>query len=557
MSIKVAIRPGCNGMGSCQRLAPGVFRIDAASGRAEVLVEDATAAREAVLAAARACPFVAVEIDGVPVDEPVDSAVVVACERPIPDVLELVLRRPGFAFTPGQYVFLRLRDGEGEFFRTDSVVAVRDGQVTLCIRLVPNGRAGKVLTTVRPGAVLGLSRAKGLFALQSPDRPKLFVTGGTGIAPVVPMCAAAPAARKLVIIGARTPKDLFWADRLRAMPNTEVVEIVQQGDAGWTGPVGLVTAPLESLDPAAWPEVYTCGSPGMVEAVRRTLVARGTPADAIHADSFVAANNAGQSKAALPAVHPTPGRDWAGLLRRLHYIVSAPLAALFLFYALTGFIANRSDWFHDGDTAQAEATLPATAGLDRDHLVPVLEALLPQRGDLTDFIPEANPRAVFTTAAGRRWEVRVDAATRQVRMTEHGVVPPGIPWTAAGLAGHFAQGHGGDADLEGASVEDGTIELELASVWGTHHVTATEQDRSWTMASVQPPLVVSLVDLHRGKHAGAWQRMAVDATALVLAFVTLSGATMALLAAAPRRRRQAALLLAASVALLLFLLLAR
>jgi hypothetical protein len=64
---------------------------------------------------------------------------------------------------------------------------------------------------------------------------------------------------------------------------------------------------------------------------------------------------------------------------------------------------------------------------------------------------------------------------------------------------------------------------------------------------------MSLVDLHRSKHAGAWHRVIVDVAALVLAFVTLSGAALGLMTAVVKRRRQALVLLSVSVVLLVFL----
>lgn len=558
MSIRVAIKPGCNGMGSCVRLVPNVFRIDPATGKAEVLLDDCESHRDGVLQAARSCPFVAVELDGVPMEEPIEPATVVACERLTPDIVELRLRRPGFRFTPGQYVFLRLKDAQGEFFRTYSVVESAGSTVSLCIRLVSNGRAGMVLAAIRPGAVVGLSQAKGLFTLLTPDQPKLFVTGGTGLAPVIPMCAAAPTARKLVVIGARNERDLFWVERLRAIPNTEVITVAQSPGPGWTGPTGLVTAPLENLDPAQWPEVYTCGGPGMVEAVRKLLIARGTPAERIFADSFVPAGSSPAAKTGGPAAVAAPlGTDWPGLLRRWHYIASAPLALIILFYALTGFLANRADLFVGEDTGSAIRILPADAALDRASLAPVLAAMLPDGASLATFSDGPPISAVFEQGPGRSWLLKVDPTSRKVSLGERGTLPPAVELTPAAVGRHLTTCLSGSADLDHATCEDGAIELEMASVWGTHRVQVDCTSRTWTSTTVRPPFIVSLTDLHRGKHAGAWQRVIIDVTALILALVTLSGISMSLLAASPKRRRQALILLSSSAVLITLLLVAR
>ncbi|HAT09900.1 MAG TPA: hypothetical protein DCS97_04760 [Planctomycetes bacterium] len=558
MSVRVAVAPGCTGMGSCVRLAPTVFRIDAASGKAVVLLDDCTAQRDQVMEAARACPFVAVEVDGVQMSEPIDTVQVVASERLTPDIIALRLRRAGFTFAPGQYVFLRLTDAQGEFFRTYSVVSSDKGVVTLAIRLVPNGRAGKVLSAIQPGTEVGLSRAKGLFTLLSPDKPKLFVTGGTGLAPVVPMAKAAAGARKLIVVGARNPGDLFWRQELLAIPNTELVEVVQNPDPTWTGPVGLVTLPLEKLNPTDWPEVYTCGGPGMVEAVRKTLVARGFAPDSVLSDSFVAAGSAvptGERRAVAPA--PAPSYDWPSLLRRLHYIASAPLALVILFYALTGFIANRSTWFESQATGTSARSVPAGVELDREHLAPVLAAMLPDGAELRDFTAGTDPKARFAAANGRAWSVEVAGETRGVRIVERGELPAGTELTSEGVAAALASRFSGHPDLDHASAEDGTVQLEFASVWGTHRIEVDNATRTWTATANAHPLVVSLTDLHRGKHAGAWQKVIIDVTALILALVTLSGAAMALMAAAPARRRQAQILIGSSIIVVIVLLASR
>jgi ferredoxin-NADP reductase/ferredoxin len=554
--VRARILPGCNGMGSCARLAPNVFRIDPATGKAYVTMADCSPYREAVLQAARSCPFVAVEIDGVSVQEHIDPAVVLSCDRLTPDIVELRLRRQGFAFIPGQYVFLRLADLEGEFFRTYSVVNSADGVVTLCIRLVPNGRAGRVLAAIRAGTDVGLSRGKGLFTLLTTDQPKLFVTGGTGLAPVVPMCEAAPEARKLVLVGARTEADLFWIDRLLAIPNTEVMAVVQNPGPQWQGPVGKVTDPLQSLDIEQWSEVYTCGSPGMVQAVRNLLTARGMAPERIFADSFVPAGTA-PTPAPGAGAAAKPRTDWPGLLRRGHAFASTPLALIFLFYAVTGFIANRSDWFAAKDTTAAQRTLPAGVALDRASLEPVLTAMLPDGLRLESWGDGQSPSAVFAGSASRSWLCTVNPANRSVRIVERGIIPSEVPMTASAVGGWLGSTLSGNPDLAHATDEDGEIEMELSSVWGNRLVKVDSAARTWTSTSIPAHWSTALIDLHRGKQAAAWQRPLIDVTALVLALVTLSGSAMSLIAASAQRRRLGAILLAASAVLLILLLISR
>ena len=554
MTITARVLPGCTGMGSCVRHAPAVFRMDPATGKAVVLLDDVTAYQDGVFAAARSCPFVGVAIDGVTQEEPISDAAVVGLHHLTHDIAELRVRCPGLTFEPGQYVFLRLRDTAGEFFRTYSVVSNDAGVVTLCIRLLPHGRAGAALIGIAPGTSVGLSRAKGDFILRSPDQPKLFVTGGTGLAPVLPMCQAAPQARKLVLIGARTPRDLFWLDRLRAIPNTTIITTVQEPDTDWTGRVGLITNLLDNVTPADWPEVYTCGSPGMVDAVQKRLIAQHFEATRIHSDSFLPAGTKPAAPSG-PTPAPSPRRDWPGLIRRAHYMASAPLAMILLFYAITGFIANRSDLFigEDGSTPPARQ-VPATVPLTHEALAPFYAGMLPT-GARLDGWGEGQPGEATFRAADRGWRVRVVPETRAVDVQAFGTIPSSVEKTPAAIAACLAQYISGTPNVAQAETDATSLSLDFESVWGTHRVTVDTAAYTWTSISTTPHIVVALVDLHRGKHAGAWQKIVIDVAALVLALITLSGMAMGLMAAA--RRRQAAILLGFSAVLLVLLILNR
>ncbi|MEK7413499.1 MAG: PepSY-associated TM helix domain-containing protein, partial [Planctomycetota bacterium] len=360
--------------------------------------------------------------------------------------------------------------------------------------------------------------------------------------------------RKLVLIGARTPRDVFWIDQLRAIPNTEIRTVVQEPDSTWTGPVGVITSLLDHAEPTDWPEVYTCGSPGMVDAVHARLVVQRFEATRIHSDSFLPA---GTKPTALSQVSPTPPprRDWPGLLRRVHYIAAAPVAMVLLFYAITGFIANRSDVFISEDgSAPSARQVPAMVPLTRAALAPFYAGLLPARAHL-DGWGDGQPGEATFRDGDRGWRVRVSPETRKIDVQAFGAIPAAIENAPAAIAAHLTRHISGTPNLAQAEIDATSLALDFESVWGTHHVTIDTAAHTWTSTSTSPYFVVALVDLHRGKHAGAWQKIIVDVTAIVLALITLSGMAMGLIPIA--RRRQAVLLLGFSVVLLAFLLLQR
>jgi NAD(P)H-flavin reductase/ferredoxin len=545
-------------MGACVRLAPDVFRIDPDTGKAVVVLEDASAFRSAVMAAKDSCPFVAVDLDGA-VDESgtCDEVTVVGVQIIAAEVMELRLRRPRFHYTPGQYAFVRHRDGQGEFHRAYSVVSNHDDEVTFCIRILANGRGGRALSELNPGDVVGLGPAVGRFSLASLSRPKLFVAGGTGLAPVVPMCRAAHAAPKTVIVGARHERDLFWMDDLRAIPNTTVIPVLESPSTEWPGLRGRVTDVVNGLDTASFAEFYTCGSPGMVAAVAKNLRERGVSDDRIHSDSFLPAPPAAMVSPSAASVREP--FDWQGLLRRWHFYASLSLAGLIMFYAVTGFIANRADLFHGEDTAtvkNAASTIPKGVALTADALTAYMSGVLPEGSHCTVCSTEPGRDCTLIFAlpdvADEKREAiaTIKRSDRSFTLTEWAKLPDAQAIDKEALTAFVRARVSGDPDLKNREDDDSSFRLDCESVWGTHAVTVDKVERRWQVTTTDQTPVVAIVDLHRGKHAGGAQKILVDLTAILLAFVTASGIAMGLGAAAHRRRMLAGALVLGSLVLL-------
>lgn len=134
----------------------------------------------------------------------------------------------------------------------------------------------------RPGMVVGLAR-RGDFTLPGP-RPRriLFVSGGSGITPVMAML------RTLVAEGhrgeiafvhyARTPAEACYRDELAALPSVRVLHGYTRADggdlAGRFGPEHLAAA-MPSPD-----AVFVCGPTALVDSVREHC-------DTVYTESFV------------------------------------------------------------------------------------------------------------------------------------------------------------------------------------------------------------------------------------------------------------------------------
>ncbi len=566
MSVRVQVSPGCTGMGACVRHAPQVFCLDPETGKAEVLLEDASAYRAGVLLARDSCSFVTVEIDGIGDPEPDAEATITAINALTADVIELRIRKPAYSYQPGQYAFIRLQDAHGEFHRPYSVVDNHQGEVAFCIKLLAHGRSGNALRRMKTGDAIGLGRPVGLFSLASIDEPKLFITGGTGVAPVLPLCRSAHSAAKTIILGFRTQADLFWLAELRAIPNTTVIPVVQESDPGWTGEVGLVTEVLERLELHRFIEFYTCGSPKMVSAVAAQLRERGISNDQIFCDAFTPAPEATRNEPVLLPKREVraQGRDWHGVIRRLHFFASLTMAALILFYATTGFIANRVDFFNSEGMTKTPASaefVPTNVTLNSESLTAYLLGVLPPGSRpiaRTGNVPGTEFQLSFTAPDDQGQIVAtVQRSTRKLTLMAWRKLPDAVGNDTRSLTTFITSRVSGDPDLKNCEDEEQSFRLDCESVWGVQSVAVDRSARLWRVTTSHQTPVVALIDLHRGKHTGVLQKLLVDVTAIVLIAVTLTGIAMGLAAAGRRRRLIVISLLAASSILLLLLLVAR
>jgi 3-phenylpropionate/trans-cinnamate dioxygenase ferredoxin reductase subunit/benzoate/toluate 1,2-dioxygenase reductase subunit len=150
------------------------------------------------------------------------------------------------------------------------------------VRLVPGGAFSQWLAGAKPGDQVELSAPHGSFFLRHEDRPRLFVAGGTGVAPFLSMLRAMaahpPAQRTTFLVGARTPGHLFALDelnRLREQLEGMDLQIAVEQDAQANCHRGYATDLIPDLDLDPSTRVYLCGPPPMVEAGRRAAEAAG------------------------------------------------------------------------------------------------------------------------------------------------------------------------------------------------------------------------------------------------------------------------------------------
>ncbi len=218
------------------------------------------------------------------------------------DVSVLQLRLPAgqrAKFKAGQYLQVELPDGSRRSYSMANPPHESD-TLQLHIRHVAGGQFTQIVPTLQPGALLQVELPFGNFELKEESAaPMLCVVGGTGFAPVKSLLD------DMVRKGVKRPVTLVWGGRNRGglylmpaverwnklMPGFTFIAALENADdaqalGGFHGRVDdAVRAHCPSL---AGHEVYCCGAPAMVAAVKKACVdERGLDPRHFFSDVFV------------------------------------------------------------------------------------------------------------------------------------------------------------------------------------------------------------------------------------------------------------------------------
>jgi ferredoxin-NADP reductase len=155
-----------------------------------------------------------------------------------------------------------------------------DGCITITVKALPLGRMSRFLARdVRPGAYLTLGLPEGEFVLPAgPDARPLFLTGGSGITPVMSMIRTFALHRTMpdavhVHYAPCAGDTIFGAEIARIaaeVPSYRPVVITTRSGANL--PSRFSTAQLEAVVPD-WRarEAWACGPQGLLEAIESSF----------------------------------------------------------------------------------------------------------------------------------------------------------------------------------------------------------------------------------------------------------------------------------------------
>jgi Cytochrome P450 len=212
--------------------------------------------------------------------------------------------RDDLNFLPGQYVNVQVPGStETRSYSFSSGPSAKE--VSFLIRNVPQGLMSTYLSQqARIGDTIELRGPMGSFYLRPVERPILFLAGGTGLAPFLSMLESMAEEGNCtqpihMIFGVTNDDDLVEIHKLddytRRLPNFSYLCTVASPESTWPNK-GYVTQHIQASQlNGGDADIYLCGPPPMVEAVRSWLTTQGLMARNFYYEKFAGAGQVVQT----------------------------------------------------------------------------------------------------------------------------------------------------------------------------------------------------------------------------------------------------------------------
>lgn len=201
---------------------------------------------------------------------------IVAVRPETADAVTVVLR-PGRGWAghrPGQYVRIGLDVDGVRLWRSYSLTSppgAVDGLLSITAKAVPDGLVSLHLSQqLQPGQLVHLDQALGDFVLPDPAPPKvLFITGGSGITPVMGMLRSGLDRLDDVVLvhSEASAEDVIFGGELRTLADAGRLRLVEQHtDTDGRLDLDHLAALVPDL---ADRETWACGPAGLLDAVEK------------------------------------------------------------------------------------------------------------------------------------------------------------------------------------------------------------------------------------------------------------------------------------------------
>ena len=217
--------------------------------------------------------------------------------------------RADYAFSPGQYLTLRMTRDGAEQRRSYSICAgPDDGELRIAVKRVDGGMVSSWINgALAGGDLLDVMTPTGRFGVApAPEQGRTYVgfAAGSGITPILSIMRGAlqrePRSRFFLFYGNRATGDMLFRDALDMLKDRyigrlsifHVLSQEQQDIAILNGRLDAAKARvlLRHLVPAGTVDhAFICGPEAMSDELREALVGLGVPNDRVHVERFVSA----------------------------------------------------------------------------------------------------------------------------------------------------------------------------------------------------------------------------------------------------------------------------
>lgn len=204
----------------------------------------------------------------------------------------------GAQFEAGQFVELEIPETGLKRAYSLANTSNWEGRLECLIRLQAQGQFSSWLRQAQVGDALIVHGPQGAFGLNANSlRPRWFVAGGTGLAPMLSMLRHIAEFQDLqptrLYFGVNRPEELFCLDELAELkallPQFKPTVCVWKPEANWQGFSGT---PIDALaqdlakEPSL-PDLYLCGPPALIDAAEALASRLNIPPEQVISERFL------------------------------------------------------------------------------------------------------------------------------------------------------------------------------------------------------------------------------------------------------------------------------
>lgn len=201
-----------------------------------------------------------------------------------------------YDFLPGQYLILIFSKDDKiirKFYSISSSNKTKN-KIELIVKIIEDGVGSTYLKNLKEGDNVEFQGPAGLFYLKQDDNPKILISTGTGIAPMISMIKSHMGEVKCkikLIWGLRNKEDIYYLDLLQDMTqkyNNFSFEIyLSREEGGGRVNIGIDKVLNDATMDKTNMEFYISGDRSIVDSIRTYLIEKQIHPENIKLEKFI------------------------------------------------------------------------------------------------------------------------------------------------------------------------------------------------------------------------------------------------------------------------------